>query len=183
MDKKYTIFILSAFFIFLLIMNGLGFADEDIQSNIQPVNAQNISDKIEWLIFSSTKYSHERNLVIKHERILPRHIKHGQIYIALEDLNSDGIKEIFAYIVNSYFCGTIGCSFNIYKIKNKKVVSLIRPIFAAGFPMNIELDNKGRQNKIGILTSKTMGWRDITIDENTIWSWKGKNYSIKKEKE
>jgi hypothetical protein len=140
-------------------------------------NKQNQFLKIELLIFSSTKHSLERNLIMKHEKISAQDLKKGLVYIALRDLNDDGVKEIFSYIEIFNYCGQqTGCPFNIYKIENEKLKSLLPKYFADGFPIFIDINNSGKQNVVGILSSKTDGWRDIFIDSKTIWKWNGKSY-------
>lgn len=166
-------------FMFTLLI-GHGFTENSVDNRKKPSSEPNISSSIELLIFSSTKYSHERNLVKIYERIRPALLKYGRIFIALADLNDDGIKEIFAYIDIFEYCGQqIGCPLNIYKVKNGKLISLLRPNFIDGFPMFIEIDNTGKQNEIGILTSTTMGWRDIALKGGTVWKWNGKDYGYR----
>lgn len=144
-----------------------------------------ISSNITWLIFSSTEYSYERNLVRKHERIITFKSKKGEIidvpiFIAVVDLNDDGVGEIFAYIDFYYYCGQqTGCPLNIYKIKNGKLMSLLEPQFRDGFPMFIEINGTGKQNMIGILPSKTMGWHDIALKGGTVWKCNGKDYGYR----
>ncbi len=132
---------------------------------------------IKWLIFSSINHPYERELVKRHERITSAQSKEGKIFIALVDLDDDGYEEIFAYIDIFEYCGQkIGCPLNIYKNKSGKLISLLRPEFIHGFPMFIEINNIGRQNEIGILTSKSMGLRDIVLKGGAVWKWNGKDY-------
>jgi hypothetical protein len=140
-------------------------------------NKHNKSSNVELLIFSSTKHSFERNLIKKYDNISAQDLKKGLIYIALKDLNDDGVKEIFSYIEIFNYCGQqTGCPFNIYKIENKKLKSLLPQYFAYGFPIFIDINDSGIQNIVGILSSKTLGWRDIVVDSKTIWQWNGKSY-------
>jgi len=141
----------------------------------------NISSNITWLTFSSTEHSYERSFIKKNEHIPTKapKPKYDKIFIALADLNDDGVKEIFAYIIDIdgiHYCGQIGCPLNIYGIKSGKLISLLRPEFIHGFPMFIEIDNTGKQNEIGILPSKTQGWHDIVLKGGTVWKWNGKKY-------
>ena len=167
-----------AFFLIFTLVIGYGFAEvKTSDAKEEKQNSFENAKQIKWLNFSSTNYSHERNLVRKHERVPASEVKYARIYIALEDLNDDGIKEIFAYIESSYYCGReVGCPLNIYRVKNGKLISLLSPKFKNGFPLFIEVDNIGKQNMIRILPNKTMGWHDIAIDKLTVWKWNGKSY-------
>ncbi|MCG6536038.1 MAG: hypothetical protein L7F78_15400, partial [Syntrophales bacterium LBB04] len=117
------------------------------------------------LIFSSTEYSAERNLVMRHEHVSNANLKTGKIYISLADLNDDGIKEIISYIHIFNYCGQeTGCPLNIYRIVTGRLISLLRrdhSMFNHGFPMFIEINKMGKQNVISILSSTTMGWHDV----------------------
>ncbi len=126
----------------------------------------------------SSKYQHERELVMKHEYITRRQARTGDIYIALADLHDDGIPEIFTYTDLSEFCGTLGCPMNIYRREGQGLVSLFpdTPAFVGGFNIFIDIDREGRQRVLGILSTKTMGWHDIALGKTTVWRWNGKNY-------
>jgi hypothetical protein len=151
---------------------------KDLSIKVNNISSkQNKSLNIELLIFSSTKYSLERNLIMKYEKISTQDLNNGLIYIALKDLNNDGVKEIFSYIEIFNYCGQqTGCPFNIYKIENGKIKSLLPKYFTNGFPIFIDINDSGKQSLVGILSSKTDGWRDIYIDSKTIWKWNGKSY-------
>jgi hypothetical protein len=166
--------IAGTFFVIIFI---LGFITEsscfDNGAGVTGISS-NMPSYIQELTFSSTEHSFERNLVIKHERI---RFKTGRIYIALVDLNDDATKEIISYIDILDYCGQeTGCPLNIYRIVNGKLTSLLMPRFKDGFPMFIEIDKKGKQNVIGILSKTTMGWHDILVDGETAWKWHGKYY-------
>ena len=163
--------------IFFVIIFILGFITESSCFD-QATGVTRISSRIplnnQQLTFSSTEHSFERNLVMKHERI---RLKTGRIYITLADLNDDGIKEIISYIDIFDYCGQqTGCPLNIYRTANGKLESLLRPEFEHGFPMFIEIDKKGNQKVIGILSNTTMGWHDVLIKGETVWKWYGKYY-------
>ena len=133
---------------------------------------------IEWLVFSATEHQHERQMVMKHEYLTPKDLTFGKLYIALADLRDDGVQEIFSYVVSPRTCGTMGCSFNFYQVKGRRLVSLMG-LDDDSLPIDIDFDKEGRQNVFGVLPSKTMGWHDIARqdDENLWrWSWKGKHY-------
>jgi len=178
-----TVAIICIFFVVLFTM---GFITESPCSDqsagdtgiVSP--GANTFPNVQQLIFSATEHSVERNLVRKHERIKPSRLKTGKIYIALADLNGDGVKEIISYIDIFYYCGQeTGCPLNIYRTVNDKLIPLLmrdHPIFNRGFPMFIEIDEAGRQNVIAILSSTTMGWHDILIKGETVWKWYGKYY-------
>lgn len=173
MKKSGTILVI----LFILLAIEYGFVKDNIGNKKKLSNEQNVSSNIEWLIFSSTKFTSERNLVKKQEHISNAKAKHGRIYIALADLNNDGAREIFAYIDISYYCGQqIGCPLNIYEVKHGELISLLRPEFIDGFPMFIEIDKTGKQYSIGILPTKTEGRQDIILIGGTIWKWNGNYY-------
>jgi len=69
----------------------------------------------------------------------------------LEDLNGDGVSEIFLY--NSYRCGSGGCNFKIYQIdiehKNLKEI----------FDLYDNYDGKSNN----ILSTTHNGWKDIKL--------------------
>jgi len=154
-------------------------AGEKASKTASPQGKENSRKDIEWLVFSATERQHERQMVMKHEHITPRDLKAGagSVYIALADLNDDGIQEIFAYTEAGGICGTMGCPFNIYQVKGQGLVSILG-LDGDTFPIFIDFDNKGRQNVFGVLRSKTMGWHDIALhDEKTFrWRWQGKHY-------
>jgi hypothetical protein len=155
----------------------LGFCNESPCSDHVKCGTEKSShnnSSIQQLSFSPSNHSYERNLVMKHERI---RLKTGRIYIALVDLNDDGTKEIISYIESAYYCGQeTGCPLNIYRIVNGKLIPLLMSSFKDGFPMVIDIDKTGKQNVIGIIKSRTMGWNDILIDGDTVWKWHGKFY-------
>jgi len=129
-------------------------------------------------VFSASEHQRERQMVMKREHITAKDLrKVGKIYIALADLNDDGVPEIFVYEIVPGFCGTIGCPFNIYQVRGQGLVPLLDPN-GDSFPMDIDFDKKGRQNVFGVLRSKTMGWHDIALHEEKTarWRWKGDHY-------
>lgn len=161
----------------LFLLSGYCFAEGQADKDKNQSTKLNVSSNVQYLTFSSTQYSHERNLVRKHERIKSRA---GKIYIALVDLNNDGTKEIISYIHVFEYCGQeTGCPLNIYRIINGKLISLLKPIFNDGFPMFIEIDKTGKQNVIGVLSNTNMGWHDLLINGETVWKWHGKYYGYK----
>ncbi len=173
-DLTKILLFLSVFFI-LPVCTPVFSAEENSAARKPPGRIE--STDIKWLVFSPTKYRHERALVEKYEHISKRQSNGGHIYIALEDLNGDGTKEIFAYIDIFEFCGQIGCAIGIYQIRDNKLVSLLPPEFEyGGFPIFIDIDKEGRQKVFGILQSKTLGWKDISLEGKTVWKWNGRNY-------
>jgi hypothetical protein len=173
--------------IFITVIFMLGFITESLYSGQSTRGVGTVSTEqylpsnIQPLIFSHSKHSYERNLVREHEHISSAKFKTGKIYLALVDLNDDGIKEIVSYLDIFNYCGQeTGCPLNIYIIANGKLTSLLmhdHPIFNHGFPMFIEIDKTGKQSVIGILSSTTMGWKDILIKGETIWKWHGNYYA------
>jgi len=175
-------------------------AGQSTKSSKEPPDA---ATNVRWLRFSPTEHERERRLVKKYLHIraadmklgsiwneyrgedvpTERRMKHpsqwkrGEIFIAMEDLNGDGRKEIFAYVNVNYHCGQIGCPLLIAQEKNGKLVSLLpHPYSRDGFPFYIEIDDKGMQKVIGILPGKTHGWHDLSIEGETVWKWDGKGY-------
>ena len=90
-----------------------------------------------------------------------------KILIALEDINGDGIRDVIAYFYHPYYCGSLGCSDEIY-INKKGKLSPINFAFVLPEP------------KIGIIKSKSYGWYDlIVMDSNGNYrklKWNGKEY-------
>ena len=86
---------------------------------------------------------------------------------ALEDINGDGIRDVIAYFYHPYYCGSLGCSVEIY-INKKGKLSPINFAFVLPEP------------KIGIIKSKSYGWYDlIVMDSNGNYrklKWNGKEY-------
>jgi hypothetical protein len=160
--------------------NDLSLADSrnsGIESNIKKIDSKTKPD-VKWLIFSATQHSSARNLLIKQMHIRKSKLKTGKLYIALEDLNDDGVNEVFVYIDSYYYCGNeTGCPLNIYKVENKQLKSVLTPLFInIGFPMFININKNGEQKEIGIVSNKTEGWHDILIRGNTIWKWNDSYY-------
>jgi len=143
----------------------------------EPSSRKPMTSSIKWLVFSPTEHTYERELVIKHEHIKRSQLKTGRIYIALKDLNDDGVKEIFAYVDIFDYCGQQdGCSLYIYTINKVKLLS-IGPD-ELGLPMFIDYGEGSQklQKLIGILPTKTSGWHDIYLSGETVWKWNGKHY-------
>lgn len=155
-------------------------AGEKDNYSTSPPYQEKSRENIEWLVFSATEHQRERQLVMKHEHITPKELERfGEIYIALADLNDDGVQEVFAYWNVKDSCGTLGCSFAIYRVSGHRLFSLLGSEFdPGGFPIFIDIDKGGHQNVFGVLQSKTMGWHDIALHhkEYTRWRWKGEYY-------
>ena len=131
--------------------------------------------KVKWLVFSPTGHQHEREMVMKQKHISRRDLGGiGAIYIALADLNDDGTRDIFAYIDIWAWCGTMGCSMNVYRKKGRRLVPLLDD--PHGSIMFMDIDRKGYQKTFGILPGKTMGRHDIAFGDQSIWTWNGKEY-------
>ena len=114
-------------------------------------------------------------MVIRHERIRRKELeKSTGLYIALADLDDDGIQEIFAYMNIDGLCGKYGCAIGIYRRTDHRLVSLLNE---SGFEMDFLIDRKGRQKYWGILSTKTNGLHDIvTQGGKETWKWNGKVY-------
>ena len=169
---------LAVVFGFVEFFPGVCRAGEKANGAVSPPGKGNSRWDIEWLAFSPSEHQRERQMVMKHEHIRAKDLmKVGKIYIAVADLNEDGIQEIFVYEVAPLSCGTMGCAFNIYQVRGQGLVSLLN-LDGDSFPIDIDFDKKGRQNVFGVLRSKTMGWHDIALhEEKTVrWRWKGDHY-------
>ena len=156
-------------------------AGEKADKSTSPPSREKTRENIEWVVFSLTEHQRERQLVMKHEHISPKELgRFDEIYIALADLNDDGVQEVFAYWSVGASCGTLGCSFAIYRVSGHRLVSLLGSEWDPfGFPTFIDIDKNGHQNVFGVLDSKTRGWRDIVLhhkEEYTRWRWKGNYY-------
>jgi hypothetical protein len=137
---------------------------------------------VKWLAFSATQHQRERELVIRHERINRKLLKKegSNLYIAVADLNGDGIPEIFAYMDILGYFGNLGCVTNVYRIKGRGLAYLFTEF---GFNLWLGDGNVKDQKVIGILPSTANGWHDIVIvmdDQETVWKWdaKTKLYAI-----
>ena len=183
MKKSISLFYLALFlFIFVCVSPSLTFSASETKLIS---NSDKSSDKseIKWLAFSESNYQYERNLISKYEHVPKKEAKYTQIFISTAKLG-DGIKGIFMYTSGPYFCGQIGCPFNIFKIENGKLISLLPPQFLPenDIPLFINTDRIQKQSVIGILPSKTMGFNDIFLrygENKSIEKWNGKFYEEK----
>jgi hypothetical protein len=138
--------------------------------------------RVKWLEFSPTKYQRERELVIRKENVIHEDLRERgrKIYIALSDLNDDGVQEALAYLDLGRYCGLEGCRMNIYRMKGQRLTSLFYSEWEHGFIVDIDIGEGGRQKRVGILPNKTRGWHDIVGYGNEIaWTWGGENYDYK----
>jgi len=156
----------------LTVKNKLSESKQTIENKNHSINT-----KIKWIVFYLANYQKERILVNKYNHITNSKDKYAKVFIAVADLNDDGVNEIFSYIKGSYFCGDqLGCPFNIYKLQNNKLISLLSPDFSDGFPLIMDIQEANQQKVIGILNQKTRGMHDIFIGNDTVWKWTGKSY-------
>jgi hypothetical protein len=179
------VLILPIFAIFFLVIGSLiwgnGYTEDNKNNNDSSQMESVKKTDIEWFVFSASKYEFERGLVKKKEYIHNSDLKYGgKIYIALADLKGDGSKEIISYLDVASFCGSMGCTFNIYQIHNKKLTSLLPRGFdsSSGFPISVEIDQTGHQKSLGMFHHTTKGWHDIVLHGSTVWQWNGNNYGI-----
>ena len=171
-----AIALITIFFAFSVFSSGLtkrAFARGEVSNVPKLSNNLPVVKDLKMLNFSLTKHSRERSLVRKRLRIAAKD-KDASIYIALADLDDDGINEIFSYVESTYFCGTLGCPLDIYSLKNNILKSLLD--FDEGFPLVLDIDKTGKQSVIGVLPSKTLGFHDVYIVNRTVWKWNGKRY-------
>ena len=141
------------------------------------------SEHKDQLVYSATKYEHERLMVRKKEGIdavesaLRERLKeHGlskiPVLIALADLDGDGVNEIFVYLSAPGYCGSAGCSLTIYKqLARGKLQQLLWTSSATG--------------RVSVFDTSTNGYKDIYIEgvrAGTLswvdrrWVWTGKTY-------
>lgn len=98
-------------------------------------------------------------------------IEKSQIGIDLYDIDDDGKKEIFAYLKNSNYCGTAGCSFEILKqSKNGDYLALNWDVS----------DQQSRRRMIvqdvAILKELTNNTHNLLFNNLSIWQWNGNNF-------
>jgi len=103
-----------------------------------------LEQKYPWL------YEKMQDLLLNKENI-EAYAANSAYFQILEDLNGDGISELFLY--NSYRCGSGGCNFKIYQIdiKNKKLKEI--------FDLYDNYDGKSKN----ILSTSHDGWKDIKL--------------------
>jgi len=146
-----------------------------------------LNAKVKYIEFSDSKeFDREKNIVYKvtnmaeSEKYSEGSMKKSFIRIALEDLNDDGIKEIFAYIEQFEWCGK-GGGYCTFLILQKNIEGNWRELFKIL-----------TYRDIGILNTKNYGYSDIVFrnvifrvsnkektkdrKEITIWRWDGKHY-------
>lgn len=90
----------------------------------------------------------------------------GDVLVAEADLNDDGVSEIFAYARNTYFCGSAGCSFQLYGEIAGEYRSIIDG--EGGFTL-IEPDG------ITVSARAREGYYDILLGD-FLMGWDGANY-------
>jgi len=146
-----------------------------------------LNAKVKYIEFSDSKqYDREREIVYKitnmveSEKYSEGSMKKAFIRIALEDLNSDGAREILAYIEQFEWCGK-GGGYCTFLVLQKSVEEDWREVFRIL-----------TYRDIGILSTKTYGYSDIVFrniilkvsnkekikdrQEITVWRWNGKRY-------
>ncbi len=130
---------------------------------------------VKWLVFSATQHQRERELVVRHQKINRKDLKSGGLlYIAVADLNGDGVPGIFAHMLIHGSCGNFGCYTNAYRTKGRGLAYLL-PV--EGLTLWLGDGDVKDQKVIGILPSTTNGWHDIVIvmdDQETVWKWDAK---------
>lgn len=141
------------------------------------VNGLFANDKKDMLktypVFSLTKYEKERVKIWKH-------FKHRKVnkwdkaYIALEDLNGDGVDEIFAYIDSFDYCGQMtGCYLYIFKNNDKKLKHLTERMHSLPTFEQMKIGEDGSQSFIAVLREKYNGWNKL-LKRTTILKYNGK---------
>ncbi len=78
------------------------------------------------------------------------------------DLNEDGIKEVFVIYNSSYYCGSTGCSLELYKyIKN------------SWFPI-LDITSNG---EVAVLKNITKTFNDLALPDTFVWNGKEYHYT------
>lgn len=128
----------------------------------------------EWHEFSSIKHKKERNIIIMKEHINKKESRN--IYVALVDLNGDGVSEVIAYIYSFEFCGAQKvCPLLIYGYKNNKLSSLISKNNIIGIPIDMSTNINSPPKLIGIRRKNHKDLPDIIVNK-VILKWNGSNY-------
>ena len=103
-----------------------------------------LETKYPWL------YEKMEDLLMNEEN-LKAYVADSAYFQYLDDLNGDGIAEIFLY--NSYRCGSGGCNFKVYQIDVEH--QRLKELFNA-------YDNYERSDA-NILSTQHHGWKDIKL--------------------
>ncbi|QGQ98819.1 hypothetical protein EHS13_30045 [Paenibacillus psychroresistens] len=136
-----------------------------------------ISESTRWIDFSTKEFLSERKLVqdfykdeINEIRKVEGSNQELDFSMALEDLNSDGVKEIIVALHDLIFTGANSNSnIQIFEVVNGKLQDhIIGQAYLA-------LDENGHQKELGILNSESNKWKDITLNKD-IFKWDGQNY-------
>jgi hypothetical protein len=110
------------------------------------------------------------------------------IGIDLYDIDNDGEKEIFAYLMPSrypgYYCEPQGCPVAILKIAKKDSVKPYIEFPWEGYQYgDNKLSDKVLFAKMVILNNSTLGHKDILLfypsgDPMELWQWNGRSYHL-----
>ena len=121
-------------------------------------------------------YVHERNIVYEifkkrgylDDEDYPHPILKEDIGIYLYDINDDGHKEIFVYLVNGGYCGSLGCHFEI--LSSHDDVHYVPVYFSGSLTVGAVFVSE---------EAKTNGLHDIIFDGDgyyAIWKSDGLSY-------
>jgi len=125
--------------------------------------------------FSLNKHNDERNVVEAFYKTHKDKYK-SKVYIALNDLNSDGKNEILTYIDGVRFCGNkTGCYFNVFTTNGKKLVKYGIPTF---FKVNKSSINN--QSYLCVLKEKNNNWKNLLVSNQSVRYFNGKVYKGRK---
>lgn len=107
------------------------------------------------LIFSADGVDAERTLYLATDSDVKKNIDAKavdpmHIQIAKYDLNEDGTDEIFIYIDDAFYCGTLGCSFHIFEQKNGTLKAISPDLVT--------------YKKWSVSGTKTNGYTDLVYD-------------------
>ncbi len=124
----------------------------------------------ECLMFSVNEHQEIRELIIKRERIPENVINNYKIYIALTDLNDDGVNEVFEYIEGGGFCGNqSGCYINVVDIDGRKLSKY-------GFPTNWKFNPEGDFNYMCVTKGKSNGYLGLLKSNEWLYEFDGSAY-------
>jgi hypothetical protein len=128
--------------------------------------------------FDYEGHSEERKILydffIKENTCTSYPLQKEEIGIDLYDIDDDGKMEILVYLENRGQCGSIGCSFFIFKQIDKNQHQYI--LWGAN-----KSDSLIVEDLIKILKNKTLGVHDILFavrQKYALWQWQGDQYNF-----
>ncbi len=147
------------FILLTLLISPFSYADKEIR---------------ECLIFSVNEHREIRELIIKRERIPKNIINNYKIYIALKDLDNDGVDEVFEYIDGGGFCGNqSGCYINVLNVNGGKLSKY-------GFPTNWKFNPESDFNYMCVTADRHNGYLGLLKSSEWLYEFDGNAYRFSK---